>query len=86
MPTDDCRGEADGAAVSAGECPMPVTDVGAPASRRALRLTLTEPVAVPMTEEQYQQAVGALASMISTWLQRRARDAAGDGRRDPGSA
>jgi hypothetical protein len=30
-------------------------------------LTLTEPRTVPMTEEEYQQAVPALASMIARW-------------------
>jgi hypothetical protein len=38
-----------------------------------------------MTEDEYQQAVAALSSMISTWLQRRAREAKGDDRRDLGA-
>ncbi|MEJ3741825.1 hypothetical protein WEI85_00785 [Actinomycetes bacterium KLBMP 9797] len=45
-----------------------------PRPRRVLRLTLTEPDTVPMTEQQHQQAVAALAAMIVAWLQRRALD------------
>jgi hypothetical protein len=45
-----------------------------PDSNRVLRLTLTEPETVPMTEEQRQQAVNALAAMIASWLRRRAHD------------
>jgi hypothetical protein len=37
-----------------------------------MRLTLTEPEMVPMTEQQHRQAVAALSAMICDWLQRRA--------------
>jgi hypothetical protein len=86
MPTDGDRGEADEVAVPAGECLEPSMGVGVPVPHRALRLTLTEPVVVPMTEDEYQQAVAALSSMISAWLQRRAREARSEDRRDLGSA
>jgi hypothetical protein len=86
MPADDDRGEADGAAMSAGERLKPSMGVGVPVSRRVLRLTLTEPVVVPMSEDEHQQAVAALSSMISAWLQRRARGARAEDQRDLGSA
>jgi hypothetical protein len=38
-----------------------------PLARGAVRLTLTEPATVPMTEAEYEQAVDALASMIAGW-------------------
>lgn len=41
-----------------------------------LRLVLTEPDTVAMTDEQHEQAVAALAAMIVAWLQRRAHDEA----------
>jgi hypothetical protein len=84
-PADDDRGEADEPAVLVGEGVKPPKGVGVPASRGVLRLTLTEPAVVPVNEEQYQQAVAALSSMISIWLQRRARAAKGEDRRDLGS-
>jgi hypothetical protein len=37
-----------------------------------LRLVLTEPDTVPMSEQQHQQAISALSAMILAWLQRRA--------------
>jgi hypothetical protein len=38
-----------------------------PPARGAVRLTLTEPASVPMTQAEYEQAVDALASMIAGW-------------------
>lgn len=43
--------------------------------QRALRLTLTEPEVVPITEHQYRQAVEILAAMIVDWVQRPDRTA-----------
>jgi hypothetical protein len=39
--------------------------------RRAVRPTLTEPEVVPMTPEQHDQAVAALATMIGDWMRTR---------------
>jgi hypothetical protein len=47
---------------------LPFGQEGAPV-REAVRLTLTEPKTVLMTEEEYRQAVDALASMIARWWQ-----------------
>jgi hypothetical protein len=33
-------------------------------------LTLTEPKTVPMTEQEYEQAVDVLAGMIAEWWRR----------------
>jgi hypothetical protein len=41
--------------------------------------TLTEPEVVPMTAEQHDRAVAALATMICDWLQTRAATGAADG-------
>ena len=43
-----------------------------PEANRVLRLTLTEPDIVPITDDQHQQAVKALSAMIVAWLQRQA--------------
>jgi hypothetical protein len=45
---------------------------GARTARRrgVLRLSLTEPETVPITDEQHKEAVRALAVMISDWLRR----------------
>ena len=43
-----------------------------PEANRVLRLVLTEPDTVPMTEQQHQQAIKALSAMIVAWLQRQA--------------
>jgi hypothetical protein len=37
---------------------------------RAVRLTLTAPEVVPITDRQYRQAVELLATMIVDWVQR----------------
>lgn len=54
--------------------------VGADADRPSRREpeTLTEPEVVPMTVEQHDQAVAALATMICDWLQTRAATAAAE--------
>jgi len=39
---------------------------------RVVKPTVTEPDVVPMTVEQHDQAVAALATMICDWLQTRA--------------
>jgi hypothetical protein len=41
--------------------------------------TVTEPDVVPMTVEQHDQAVAALAAMICDWLQTRAATGAAEG-------
>ena len=66
----------DGAAVSpaGGESRYGLRRPAGPGARRVLRLVLTEPDTVAMTDEQHQQAVAALAAMIVAWLQRRAHD------------
>ena len=43
-----------------------------PEANRVLRLTLTEPDTVPITDDQHNQAVKALSAMIIAWLQRQA--------------
>jgi hypothetical protein len=43
-----------------------------PEANRVLRLVLTEPDTVAMTEQQREQAISALSAMIVSWLQRRA--------------
>ena len=43
-----------------------------PEANRVLRLTLTEPDTVPITDDQHHQAVKALSAMIVVWLQRQA--------------
>jgi hypothetical protein len=43
-----------------------------PEANRVLRLVLTEPDTVAMTDQQYEQAISALSAMIVSWLQRRA--------------
>ncbi len=43
-----------------------------PEANRVLRLTLTEPDIVPITDDQHQQSVKALSAMIVAWLQRQA--------------
>jgi hypothetical protein len=45
-----------------------------PRPNRVLRPTLTEPDTTPMSADQHEQAVTALAAMIVAWLQRRALD------------
>jgi hypothetical protein len=40
-------------------------------SRRVVRPTLTEPEVVPMTPEQHDQVVAALAMMIGDWMRAR---------------
>ncbi len=44
----------------------------APEANRVLRLVLTEPDTVAMTDQQREQAISALSAMIVSWLQRRA--------------
>jgi len=41
--------------------------------------TVTEPDVVPMTVDQHDQAVAALATMICDWLQTRPATGAADG-------
>lgn len=43
-----------------------------PQANRVLRLVLTEPDTVPITDDQHKQAVKALSAMIVGWLQRQA--------------
>jgi hypothetical protein len=43
-----------------------------PETNRVLRLVLTEPDTVAMTEQQHEQAISVLSAMIVSWLQRRA--------------
>ncbi len=43
-----------------------------PEANRVIRLILTEPDTVVMTEQQREQAINALSAMIVSWLQRRA--------------
>lgn len=42
--------------------------------RRTTPVRLREPVTVPMTPEQYEQAVSALSVMILDWWRSQARD------------
>jgi hypothetical protein len=44
------------------------------ASRGAVRLTLSEPKTVPMTEDEYEQTVHAFGSMIARWRAADKRD------------
>jgi hypothetical protein len=51
---------------------MPPSDRAASTRRNsAVKLTLGPPETVPITKQQYDQAVGALSAMILSWLQRR---------------
>ena len=55
--------------------PRPPGPAGAgqhPGANRVLRLVLTEPDTVPITDDQRQQAVKALSAMVVAWLQRQA--------------
>ena len=49
-----------------------------------MRLTLTEPEVVPMTEAEHRQAVNALAAMISDWLEKQAASGGGGASREFG--
>ncbi len=64
------------AATAGGESRYPARPAAGPAGRdpernRVLRLTLTEPETAPMSEQQHEQAVTVLATMIASWVQRR---------------
>jgi hypothetical protein len=51
---------------------MPLPERAAPSSKKgALKLTLLPPETVPMTQEQHDEAVRVLASIIVDWLRRR---------------
>jgi hypothetical protein len=61
-------------AQSAGGVEDPAGAGGTP-RRGVLRPILTPPEVVPMTEEQYRQAVDVLAAMIVDWWRREERNA-----------
>jgi hypothetical protein len=70
------RAEPQRAATAGGESRYPARSAAGPAGRepernRVLRLTLTEPETAPMSEQQHEQAVTALATMIASWVERR---------------